>query len=192
MLTINQTHALRTDHGSRIHTIAFSIGAIVGDGIVVGDIPGITLIGCKNIQIANGIAGHVIMGSIAAAISKIRTDPESCGTSISIQTITSMTENVNTQDITADSILTGEVTAKTVEFGTIKIGLTEFEIPADQMGATPDSILLARATRKLETLMASVAHECDMLKNHLDGKNLDLRKIAVNTKLPDSVIDLIR
>ncbi|PKR57486.1 hypothetical protein [Thalassospira lohafexi] len=192
MLNITLEHAFRMQQGSRIHTIAFTISPIVGDGIVVGGIPGISLIGCKSIKIAQGIAAHVVIDAILAATNKMRMSPEKCQTSISIQTITSTTEVNNSFQIDADHVMTGEVSVPTDDFGTIKIGVTEFEIPGDQMDATPDSILLAKATDHLQTLTTSISLECEMLQRHLDDKDLDLRKIAVNTTLPQSVLERIR
>ncbi|MEE3046637.1 MAG: hypothetical protein VX620_15415 [Pseudomonadota bacterium] len=172
--------------------MTYEVSPIVHKDLVIGGFAGKKLKGCKSLAIAQAIAAHVITDALIECESALKNSPDKIKTETTFDCFTEMVQENNTFVIANHAELDGKLSVKTSESGTIDFGISGVQIPRARLNEQPDNILISEVSQRLQNAINAISLECEPLKNAIDGHEVDVRKIAVGTPLPDSVLERIR
>ncbi|MDP2697304.1 hypothetical protein [Thalassospira sp.] len=194
MLSIKCEHRIKYPnggYGNVTSVVTYSVASIVHSELVIGGIPGATISPCKSIAMAQAIAAFTIMEAITDAADKLDNNPDAIRTAAEFGCFTKRVDQKNAFVIVNYAELGGTVEVQTNGHGTINLGLANIDIPGDRLNDAPDTILIDEVRTRLRSAISEITLECRPLQDFIEGREIEVRKIAVKTRLPKTLLDRV-
>ncbi|PKR54423.1 hypothetical protein [Thalassospira marina] len=195
MITIKCEHSVRRPRDGYAppeHVITYEIMPIIFDDFEINGFPGASLKKCNSVAIAQAIAAHVIMDALIDCANILVNSRDRVTTTTTIDCITHSTEEDSKFSIINNGEFEGKVSVKTNETGSIDFRIFNVIVPRERLHEQPDAIMISEVCERLNKEIKRIGMECEFLKTAIDNHEQDVRKIAVDSPLPDSVLDRIR